>query len=548
MSSQNEEKNKLALVLQQGERLSLLVNDIMDYNLLQEGRLRIHPRPIHPSVVLENVLSILESQIDHSRIEIVKRIPHDIPPAMADPDRLEQIFYNLIGNSLRATPRGKITVSLFRRADSVEIQIQDEGEGMTPEEIQQLFEPSSRTGEFIKGMGLGFLLTRELVRLHGDDLRVSSEKDRGTEISFSLPVSKENPDKINGSDRHHPVPYPATEVVYPRTLHTGAPEGKILVVDDDATMLSVMEVYLRDLSSYEIHFHQNSQEALELAKKESFDLLILDVLMPGISGYDFCREIRKTKPAHISPVLLVTALVGSDHFIKGFNSGANDFLNRPFTKEELLGRSLTLIQAARTQMERQLQETRIHEARNRERNQIFRDLHDHLGGKLVDLGLQIDGLKARGISDEEVRPIEENLESTRAFLRQEIQNLEDRQLLEEDFLEGLHMLLLRRYVRANRTIDFRTDDTSRSLLESGISDHFIESILPVILEISTNDLKYGENHCTWNFHLDGEHRLRIEMKSKSLYSGQKYRPGNGSRNIQRRIASGYCGSRASVPG
>jgi signal transduction histidine kinase len=224
INERSDEIERLRLILQQGERLSLLVNDILDYNLLRDKRLKIHRTSTYLSGILNGILPIIKTQMDSSRISLSVDMPDNLPPVYVDSGRVEQIFYNLLSNAIRVVDRGQIHISARFDDQNVLVEIRDTGRGMSAHELEQLLDESKRSDGFIQGMGLGFSITRQLITLNGGDIHVNSTPGEGTTIQFSLPVTvsmKENQKEMESASPVHLDRRSGQYSVYPKVDHYG---------------------------------------------------------------------------------------------------------------------------------------------------------------------------------------------------------------------------------------------------------------------------------------------------------------------------------------
>ncbi len=365
-------KKNLRMIVLSGKRLSTLINDILDYVKLRNQNLKLNYSSVALKPLAEIVIAVLEHFRQGKRLTLLNTIPDDTPLVRGDENRIQQIFYNLIGNAVKFSEEGEISVSAKTVDDIVEISVSDSGIGIPPAMLERIFHPFEQVDGTISrsfgGTGLGLSITRQLVELHGGRIWVNSEKRQGTTFYFSLPVaSPRDVAEINQAPLEHqkserlPFPEPlfdtcdVTPVMplnlgektaavekaqLPPAISLGMP--RILVADDEKVNLYVLRNQL-SLQNYQVTTAQNGLEVLELVENQApFDLLILDIMMPKLSGYRVCRELRKKFSMFELPILMLTVRNRTEDLIAGFQAGANDYLVKPFDKAELLARVTTL--------------------------------------------------------------------------------------------------------------------------------------------------------------------------------------------------------------
>ncbi len=344
----------LGMIIASGKRLASLVNDILDFSKLKTQHLDIQKKPIDMRVLVELVLKFSEPLLTGKKLILKNEIPPDLPPVEGDENRLQQILHNLVGNAIKFTESGTVAVAAAVKDGMVEVAISDTGIGISKDKQQDIFKSFEQVDASISreygGTGLGLAITKSLVELHGGKIWVESEVGKGSTFTFTLPVSKGKPAKteqayipITGQTidlaRVRQVEGIASEM---QALEQSSPDGAfhILIVDDEPVNQQVLANHLT-LGKYRFSQAYNGEEALRAIDKNRFDLVLLDVMMPRMSGYEVCQRLRqKYLPAEL-PVIMVTAKDQVQDLIEGLSSGANDYLAKPFSKDELLARIKT---------------------------------------------------------------------------------------------------------------------------------------------------------------------------------------------------------------
>jgi len=338
--------------------------------------------------VADVVLTLSRPLVAGKSLQLVNEIPPDLPLAEADENRVQQILYNLVGNAIKFTPSGAVTVSARPIDGFVEVTVADTGIGIPADKHAVIFESfeqvdATMTREY-GGTGLGLAVTRQLVELHGGGIRVESEVGEGSRFIFTLPASSETKATTPATGDGQPG-LARVEFAAPVELEAAAPEAalngaaRILVVDDEPINIQVLKNHLA-LEHYAVITALNGHDALAaLGNEPQPDLVLLDVMMPGLSGYEVCERIRARHSADELPVIILTAKNQVADLVAGLTSGANDFLAKPISRDELLSRIRTHLSLAAAN--RELREARDRlEIKVRERTEELRQSNTQLQG------------------------------------------------------------------------------------------------------------------------------------------------------------------------
>jgi len=344
--NQNQRSN-LSVISSSGRRLAALVNDILDYSRMKHGDIKLRLASVNIRVVIENALKVLIYLDNSNSVQLENEIRADTPLILADENRVTQIIYNLIGNAVKFTRQGSVRITARTIGGMVEICVADTGPGIPKNKQTDIFKSfeqadSSLTRSY-EGTGLGLSITKQLVELQGGTIRVESELGKGAKFFFTLPISKE---KAEAESVYTPLPEPESpaEIFEEIPFKLETRRAHILLVDDNVSNLKATATILK-LNGYAITAVTNGKAALEEARKDlSISVMLLDVMMPGMSGFEVCNEIRKFKTLFDLPVLMLTARTATQDIVRCFEVGANDFLPKPFESEELLARVGTLIE------------------------------------------------------------------------------------------------------------------------------------------------------------------------------------------------------------
>jgi signal transduction histidine kinase/class 3 adenylate cyclase len=346
----------LDLIVGSGRRLTNLINDILDFSRLTHKDLQLQLMPVDIHGAADIVLNLNAPLIGGKALTLVNRIPVDFPLAEADENRLQQILHNLVGNAIKFTYAGEIAISAQQTGDRLSISVKDTGIGIAPEKQERIFEAFEQADGSVArvygGTGLGLSVTRRLVELHGGTIKVESEVGKGSNFIFTLPIAKiqvrTEPVKSIGSERLSSVidTREVVSAVDTQSSDAQAEKFDILIVDDELVNLQVLQNHLV-LSNYRVHQAESGADALKLIDNGLIpDLIILDVMMPRMSGYEFCQTVReKLAPTEV-PIIMLTARNQASDLVEGLNAGANDYMVKPFSKQELLARIRTHLSLA----------------------------------------------------------------------------------------------------------------------------------------------------------------------------------------------------------
>ncbi len=347
----SRQKQNLSIIAGSSRRLANLVNDILDYSKMKNGDILLNIRPIQMEGLLHTVVNVFKQLSQSKEYDVISEIPGGLPPVLADENRVVQILYNLVGNAVKFTVRGCVKVSARKTGDMLEVCVSDTGEGIPENKLTDIFKPFEQVDTSLTrrhgGTGLGLPITKYLVELQGGAIRVESHPGAGSRFYFTLPVANtalKEPDVALGENEPDRTMQELAVSLEKTPARMETPEGSIqvLLVDDDSVNLQAAAAILR-LGGYAVTMASSGKAALaELERHADCSLVILDVMMPEMSGYEVCRKIREDKSNFELPVLMLTAKASTEDMVLGFDAGTNDYLPKPFEPEELLARARTL--------------------------------------------------------------------------------------------------------------------------------------------------------------------------------------------------------------
>ncbi|RNB57898.1 response regulator [Brevibacillus gelatini] len=361
----NESKKRMEMIVTAGKRMLLLLNDLLDVTRLKEGRVQLVPKSVSVQTVATGVLDMLRLMEEGKPVKFILAIPESFPLVLADENRLVQILFNLAHNAMKYTEEGTITIGASVREDKAYIWVADTGIGMDEETQQHIFQPYVQGQPGVAavdgGIGLGLGICKQLVEMHGGELEVASTPGQGSVFTFSLPLIPEavaeTASAAESSLLAPPLFTESAEETGDTPENASSDDGvvigrpKILVVDDEPFNLTVLESILQT-EGYEITGVTSSKEALEQLERDQWDLAIVDVMMPNMSGYELAQLIRARYTVLELPILLLTARSYLEGVAAGFLAGANDYVTKPVDPLELRARVRSLVEVKQSDEER----------------------------------------------------------------------------------------------------------------------------------------------------------------------------------------------------
>ncbi|MFF2014474.1 ATP-binding protein [Paenibacillus sp. NPDC058177] len=462
------------------KRMSSLLGDLLDITRLQDNKIVLRKERLQMQAVVPSVLAMLGYLLDGKPLRMVMKIPDDFPPVYGDEKRLMQILVNLLHNAIKYTDAGTITVSAEIVNGKAIIRVADTGAGMDEETVARVFKPYEQGALGINdggGFGLGLSICKQFVELHGGILVLDSAPGQGSVFSFTLPlyvglssalsdeVAAAGDSELPGTSNTYSVAalsaegdpepsdlqytrsltaLPVVPVLQDTSLFSANGSLNILVVDDDPVNLRVLGGMLSDAHYYLVPA-LSGKEALELLDRGRWDMVIADVMMPHMSGYELTRIIRERYSVSELPVLLLTARAQPEDIYTGFLAGASDYVIKPVDGLELQYRVRSLTMLKQSLDERLRMEAAYLQAQIRP-HFLFNALNSILALSNIDsekmarlgeaftsyLRINFDLLNA-----EELVPLSHELELVRAYLYIEQERFEDRLSVEWQMEEDM---------------------------------------------------------------------------------------------------------------
>ncbi|TMC61716.1 MAG: response regulator, partial [Chloroflexi bacterium] len=303
-----------------GEHLLTLINDVLDLAKVEAGRLDLRAEPFDLGGAIAESLNGLRPLAERKRLELTASVG-DIT-AVADRGRFRQMLYNLLSNSIKYTPDGgSVRVEAAEADGEIRIAVVDSGVGISPEDLGAVFEEFRQVGdprERQAGTGLGLALTRRLVEAHGGRIEVESQRGKGSRFTLVLPAREVEA-------------VPAAPEPAPKRRRLDM-EGDVLVVEDDPSAVRLLREYLEP-AGYAVRVAPDADNGLRMAAEQRPAAILLDVLLPGVDGWEALRRLKANSVLRDVPVIMLTVVDERD---VGLALGAVDYLVKPIQRAALL--------------------------------------------------------------------------------------------------------------------------------------------------------------------------------------------------------------------
>jgi signal transduction histidine kinase/DNA-binding response OmpR family regulator len=338
VSTIQQVEDNLKVVVSEGERLTKLIDDVLDLAKIEAGKLEWHMENVTVAEIIDRATAATSSLFEQKGLRLEKQIAADLPAITGDQDRLIQVVINLISNAVKFTDTGTITCRATRRGGDLVVSVVDTGMGITPSDQPKVFERFKQVGDTLtdkpKGTGLGLPICKEIVEHHGGRIWVESEIGRGSTFSFSLPVTAEQ--LSLGVGVAPPLELAALirqlrEQVVVTTPRTSERQPRILVVDDDANIRELLSQEFVE-AGYEVQLAGNGREAVAAVRQQRPDLVVLDVMMPEMNGFDVAA-VLKNDPATMDIPIVILSIV--QDLERGFRLGVDRYLTKPIDTDLL---------------------------------------------------------------------------------------------------------------------------------------------------------------------------------------------------------------------
>jgi signal transduction histidine kinase/CheY-like chemotaxis protein/uncharacterized protein YigA (DUF484 family) len=326
----------LNVVISEGERLTHLINDVLDLAKIEAGKMEWNQENVSLAEVIERAVAATTSLFEQKDVKLIKDIDTNISEITGDTDKLIQVVINLFSNAVKFTDEGSVSCKLFQKDNEVIVSVTDTGIGIAKEDYGAVFEQFKQVGgdtltDKPKGTGLGLPICKEIVEHHGGRIWVESEPGKGSTFLFALPLNvsvqrnRETPIHLNELMKQL-----KEQMVFSKLKMNGK-NATILVVDDDDSIRSLLQQELSD-AGYLVEEAKDGKLALESIRKNRPDLIILDVMMPEINGFDVAA-ILKNDPQTMDIPIIILSIVQDK--ARGFRIGVDRYLTKPIDTVQL---------------------------------------------------------------------------------------------------------------------------------------------------------------------------------------------------------------------
>ncbi|NAS13325.1 hybrid sensor histidine kinase/response regulator transcription factor [Poritiphilus flavus] len=337
-------RENLSMIQRNTERLLELVNQLLDLSRLDAGNLKLEKTEADIFGFLRAVASSFDSHAAKRQISYKTQIPEFSLQTSFDKDKLEKVIYNLLSNAFKFSNSGsEVVLKANQSGDQLKILVEDSGRGIKPEQLPYIFDRFYRADDDTEsqGTGIGLGLTKELIALMGGQISVQSEFGRGSVFNVELPltplggeplldeIKKSKPPLIKS------LPFPELQEM------DGEDKPTVLLTEDHKDMRRYVSEVLS--GSYRVLEAKDGSQGLKKALANSPDLIITDLMMPEMDGMQFCKLVKSNIITSHIPVIMLTAKSGTEHKIHGLETGADDYLTKPFEADELMARVKNLI-------------------------------------------------------------------------------------------------------------------------------------------------------------------------------------------------------------
>lgn len=400
------QREMLLLTYRNGLRLQKLVNNLLDFSRIEAGRIQANYEPTDLATLTGELASVFRSLIEKAGINFKVECPPLPAPVYIDRQMWEKIVLNLLSNAFKFTFEGEISLSLTWLAQQVQLVVKDTGVGIPGSELPHLFERFHRVenskGRTVEGSGIGLSLVQELVGLHSGKVEVMSNLAQGTSFTVTIPTGFAHlpPDRLSATPTQASTAlgvdsyleeasrWSQSEENITKVEHTQTETNttfylppltsdRILLADDNADMRDYVKRLLSQ--SYEVESVPDGLTALASIRQRRPDLVLTDVMMPGLDGFGLLKELRNDPNTSDLPIILLSARSGEESRIEGLDAGADDYLTKPFSARELLARIEANLKMAQLRQEaaRREQELRLEAEAARDKvTQILESITD----------------------------------------------------------------------------------------------------------------------------------------------------------------------------
>jgi len=325
----------IGIIISEGERLTALINDVLDIAKMEAGKIEWKMEPVKVEEVIDRAIAATSALFQQTSVALVKELEPELPEVRGDEDRLIQVVINLISNAVKFTSEGSVILKVSRTDEEIITSVIDTGIGIAPKDQPKVFDKFKQVGDTLtdkpKGTGLGLPICKQIIEHHGGQIGVASELGTGSTFFFTLPISPDAQRNTKNIDIDTLLQQLRGHVSTTSESNQGS-QKTILVVDDDVHIRALLRQQLES-QHYEIKEARNGLEAIHLAKETKPDLVVMDVMMPQMNGFDAAAVLKNDPQTRDIPIIILSILEDQE---RGYYLGVDRYLSKPIKAETLL--------------------------------------------------------------------------------------------------------------------------------------------------------------------------------------------------------------------
>ncbi|MCP4699816.1 MAG: response regulator [Gammaproteobacteria bacterium] len=324
------QRNNIGIISHSGRHLLTLINDILDLAKIEARKMELQPGEFQFKYFIQGIVDIMQERAEQNHVMFIHKAPPSLPcQVLADATRLRQILINLINNAIKFTAQGEVRFLITRTGDKIHFQIEDTGSGIAPKQLENIFNPFQQVGDqqqITEGSGLGLSITKAFIELMGSRLEVKSQLGQGSIFSFELAL----PEVAQKPGSEKPSEHAKRKIIG----FEGAPR-KVLIIDDGKTNRVLLTTLFSSLG-FEAVEAENAREGIQQAMAFHPEIIFMDLVMPGMSGYEATRILRKEPALQSTPIFAASASAFKEDREASLAAGCNEFIAKPVDLDDLL--------------------------------------------------------------------------------------------------------------------------------------------------------------------------------------------------------------------
>lgn len=335
-------RENLSIIVSEGERLTSLINDVLDIAKIEAGKIEWNMQSVTVSAIIERAIAATFVLAQNSELDILQELDADLPVVTGDYDRLLQVVINLLSNAIKFTDSGSVTCRAYQQENEIIVSIIDTGIGLAADDVDKVFEKFKQVGEVMtdkpKGTGLGLPICKQIIEHHGGRIWAESDLGQGSTFSFTLPLKSSAPNQGAAISLKTLVADLKDNVNLAVTADEKT-QKTILVVDDEPHIRNLLRQEL-EAADYQVKEAKDGMDALNQVKLSLPDLIIMDVMMPNINGFDLAAVLKNNPATMDIPTIVLSIIQDQD---RGYRLGVDRYLSKPIDTDVLMNDIKTLL-------------------------------------------------------------------------------------------------------------------------------------------------------------------------------------------------------------